>query len=680
MPMITLKLIRLATERMICRSTTLPSVVRRRGGSIVLDLARLLVAALVLVAFSTAARADERLLYPRQFTMSPKGVNVQNGRFIYSKTDLTVGDLSFTRSWNAQSSFWYFNQRSLGLIASGLGVANGWNHSLNQGTWGRTTSDGTRVTVTVEGQQFEHAILSSGTPVPKGRPPSGTYLRKDGANWRFTDKGGTEYYFFVHPAIPNNAPGDPDQLLQQAVRPDGTVLSYSYRSTGQLQEVRSSRGYAIHLDYDGNNNVSKVCGYNIALTYVTSTTACLAGTPAVSYGYDGAGSKLVSVLDQSSDTVTIQYDAGVNSPSCITLANSATCELSNVYGVATANCNSSLPDQVTKQTTAAGIIFEYCFEQPENPNDVPYFPGRPRFVYAWMTDPGTGFHGFRYDRGRLVDHESPSGTYIYRYPNEVYDGSFGTRPITFEFMDTLPWLVELPDGNFEYRFYNKRGNITGFSQWPIGAQPQLSSDPEIRRCCISLTPQNVPNGSLLIIQGFLGDYQIGATTIGCVNASAQYVPKLCDKPISRIEHQVQGVQIQTDYEYDSQHGGIAKETGPPVGGVRPQTRYSYIQKYAFLKASGSGYVQAATPVWLLASKSFCKVGAASGNGCAITGDEVVTTYEYGPATGGPNNLLLTRVIEDATGPAPARTCYTYDWQGNRISETKARGAGTSACP
>jgi hypothetical protein len=139
---------------------------------------------------------------------------------------------------------------------------------------------------------------------------------------------------------------------------------------------------------------------------------------------------------------------------------------------------------------------------------------------------------------------------------------------------------------------------------------------------------------------------------------------------------------QTDYTYDSTHGGLLTETGPAAatGQPRPQTRYTYVQRYAWLSNGTGGYVQAATPVWLLASKSFCKTSAATGNPaapCNVSGDEVNTTYDYGPNSG-PNNLLLRGIVEDAGGFS-LRTCYGYDIAGRKISETKPR-ASLSACP
>ncbi len=78
--------------------------------------------------------------------------------------------------------------------------------------------------------------------------------------------------------------------------------------------------------------------------------------------------------------------------------------------------------------------------------------------------------------------------------------------------------------------------------------------------------------------------------------------------------------------------------------------------------------------------STCRTSAATGNPaapCATAGDEVRTTYDYGPDSG-PNNLLLRGTLMTGAGVS-SRICYGYDAQGRRISETSPR-AGLASCP
>jgi YD repeat-containing protein len=85
----------------------------------------------------------------------------------------------------------------------------------------------------------------------------------------------------------------------------------------------------------------------------------------------------------------------------------------------------------------------------------------------------------------------------------------------------------------------------------------------------------------------------------------------------------------------------------------------------------------------MTATSLCRTSAATGNPaspCATAGDEVRTDYDYGPDSG-PNNLLLrgqTVTSTDGGVTTVLRTCYGYDGQGNRISETQPR-ADLASC-
>jgi hypothetical protein len=95
-----------------------------------------------------------------------------------------------------------------------------------------------------------------------------------------------------------------------------------------------------------------------------------------------------------------------------------------------------------------------------------------------------------------------------------------------------------------------------------------------------------------------------------------------------------------------------------------------------------GYVQAATPLWVKSKERFCTTTSASGASCAGGAtDEVLTEYDYGPNSG-PNNLLVRGLAVTATNSSGVletqRTCYVYDVNGRKISETKP-AANLGAC-
>lgn len=159
-------------------------------------------------------------------------------------------------------------------------------------------------------------------------------------------------------------------------------------------------------------------------------------------------------------------------------------------------------------------------------------------------------------------------------------------------------------------------------------------------------------------------------------------PRTCNRPITETDANGN----VTEYTYAPEHGGVLTETGPSVptrqtngtmANVRPQKRYEYAQRYAWISNGSGGYQQAATPIWLLVRERFCRTTAASGSSCAGgAADEVVTDFDYGPNSG-PNTLLLRGVSVTADGRT-IRTCYSYDSSGNRISETQPN-AGLGSC-
>ena len=112
----------------------------------------------------------------------------------------------------------------------------------------------------------------------------------------------------------------------------------------------------------------------------------------------------------------------------------------------------------------------------------------------------------------------------------------------------------------------------------------------------------------------------------------------------------------TDYTYDARAWrrpdrdrpvAPTRQNGLPV---RPQTRHKYAQRTAWISNGGGGYVQAATPIWVLHARRSCRTSAATGNPArpaTTAGDEVLTEYDYGPNSG-PNTLLLRGQTVTAT--------------------------------
>lgn len=155
-------------------------------------------------------------------------------------------------------------------------------------------------------------------------------------------------------------------------------------------------------------------------------------------------------------------------------------------------------------------------------------------------------------------------------------------------------------------------------------------------------------------------------------------PKTCNKPIWITDAKGK----RTHYTYHAESGQIESVTQPEDSrGISPQTRYTYEPKYATYYRNGEASPsQAETPIWLLTKEAYCRDSASSGNTpndtCTKAGDEVVTTYDYGPDTEA-NNLQLRSITVTADGVS-RRTCFTYDIFGNKIGETSPKGVGPNS--
>ena len=150
-------------------------------------------------------------------------------------------------------------------------------------------------------------------------------------------------------------------------------------------------------------------------------------------------------------------------------------------------------------------------------------------------------------------------------------------------------------------------------------------------------------------------------------------PRTCNRPLTVVDRRGN----TTTFTYGAPHGGVLTETGPAVNGIQPVKRYSYVQRYAWVKDSSGTYVQETNPVWVVSEMRLCRTTATVSGACSGgSSDEVVTAFDYGPSSG-PNNWLLRGVAVTADGQT-LRTCYGYDTNGNKIYETAPR-AGLSSC-
>lgn len=149
----------------------------------------------------------------------------------------------------------------------------------------------------------------------------------------------------------------------------------------------------------------------------------------------------------------------------------------------------------------------------------------------------------------------------------------------------------------------------------------------------------------------------------------------CNRPLSATDARGQ----VTDFEYnDRGQVTVERRPAPVPGAPRPTVTSTYTLRTAYIKDAGGNPVAAGPPVSMLTRTSSC-ISQAS---CVGTVDEVVTEYDYGPTTG-LNNLLLRGIavtaVNDQGQMQTLRTCYQYNYFGEKIAETQP-GAGLTSCP
>jgi len=409
----------------------------------------------------------------------------------------------------------------------------------------------------------------------------------------------------------------------RVTRPNGVVTNFHYAPISsdtdipKVQFVATNRGYALGIEYTSNGRVSKACAINLATTYAAPGAPCPAGTPTATYTYTYHPSSPQTVISSTFTDATgvVTTYSYGDYLESVQTSGRAVPDVTIAYSATTG--------RVSSLTYADGSAWSYTYQQTEPPWIT--------ITNEWtrVTDPlgKETLHNFAYG-------QAPK-------PGSITDPLGRTTQFRYGpgFSPSIPTEQTNPEGDVTRNTIDSRGRTT-----------------EARRIA-------KPGA------GLADTVQTATFPSGCLNTPT------CEAPLSRTDAN----NNTTTYTYDPVHGGVLTETSPAVAGVQAVKRFTYAQHYAWLKTSGSGYVQAASPIWLLAEERTCRTSATVGNACAAgASDEVVVSYQYEAGnTATPSNLLLKGKTVTADGQT-LRTCYGYDSQGRKIWETTPR-AGLSTC-
>jgi YD repeat-containing protein len=654
---------------------------------------RALVRALLAIlglAFAAPAAADPaQISVPADhFVITPGGVDMRSGRYGYSDTDLSIGGdggLALTRimpdyAADHANPFGNFSHNwDIMLVEMRVDLANhlpiGTDFRMVAHVGGRAMTFEAVSTSTGYGYQSGGplAVLTYAGGTKDSSTVVYTLRSSDGTIMTFRPMGGYDcanqtWYSAVRRCA----------FVSQIVQPDGTVLSFDYTTTGgstgnlaRLRKVTSSRGYALLLEGSGSL-VTKACVLNLAVAPVPSGNLCPTGVPTTTYSYASfSRPSLASVTGPGPDTASFTYAlSGSTYTMGFIKPGQSTAWLTNTFYL---NPDEEYANQeiVTSQSFADGRTYSYAYDNPPLPLGVVgtvafavvgghYSDnlGRTTYVtYGFPAVPGTDAQAPCFGAGCPPPREPDQDYRVFQQtqgPIEVID-PLG-RHNTADYCD--PYVMAHGPS-----WYDSRCVTTVVQSYtdPEGAKTMLKHD----------GAGNVTEARHIAKPGSgLADIVTSATFASCSTN-----PTSCTKPLTSTDARGN----VTTYTYDATHGGVLTETDPADShGVQRVKRYAYVQRYAWISNGSGGYVQAATPVWLLSTEKTCNTSATSGGACvAGSGDEVTTTYDYGPDSG-PNNLWLRGKVVTAGGIS-LRSCIGYDTQGNAISQASPR-AGLTVCP
>lgn len=617
-----------------------------------------------------------------QWAVTPGGVDARTGQYAYSQTDLSIGEAAGT---GGISLIRGPMSGAPGHINPFGNFSHNWDIMLTEkrvdiekGNYEHGSGQDYRLQVAYGGRSetFESPSYSSGFtyvsrnnlvrltyPAGGNRASAGivyTFQAGDGSLYTFRPMGSGDCSSVIRCAY-----------VSQIVRPDGTVFAFEYDNPSEtmngtrLRSVTSTRGYALLFEYGGTlpYTPSAACVINLAQVSKPSNNMCPAGAMRSSYTYTGfgVGTQIASATDASGATWSFSYWAGTGNARYMGFVRpgETTPWLVNGYH-ASVNQDGGAIYIIDNQAFATGEAYYYQYDSPPNaelPSSIiaggsytdalgrvtilQYaFPRRPRS----LNPPGGATH---------PGHENFGDAFIQLTPGPVRIVDPLGRTTVADYCD--PYLMAaLPPTDIFDRC--------------VVTRLQSYTDPEGIRTELELSSNGLPTRVRRIPQP-----GSGLATIEMHATYACASPLTCLKPASLTDAR----GAVTNFTYSPVHGGVLTETlpAPGAGAPRPQTRYEYVQRYAWVRNSAGAYVQAAQPIWLLSATSLCRTSAATGNPsapCATAGDEVRTTFDYGP-NGGPNNLLLRGQVVTATDggvTTSLRTCYGYDQSGRRISETE----------
>ncbi|WP_343760389.1 hypothetical protein, partial [Parasphingorhabdus litoris] len=499
-----------------------------------------------------------------EYSVSEAGVDMRTGQFLYSNSDLSIGNLSLTRhngsndwKWSKPmgqfSHNWHIYVTYKPIKTGGAQfavVADGRGHGFTSGS---NSNSFTARSLT------QRASIKA---IPIGSGALDRYLvytAADGTKITFRRPRQHRDGAVVHSINGTQRKGIFASKVEEI---DGTTYWLSYdeptsSSPAYLRRVTSNRGYALIFQYvsiSGFKYVSKVCAINLAFAVAPSSNICPAGEPTGEYVY-GSNGRMTSFRNAAMDvhrySSTYSKAAWINAPSppkeyewteTYTHPGQATPYLTNIV------FRTGLYENIKSQTFADGRIYNYVWNITHHNDYTMEVAGgvmtrndgaTTTVQFQEMTRPGyQSGDAYLISSGpkRVIDAlgRESTGDYCIRI---LVHSSTGCAIVPLRY-----WIS--PDGNRTEYERDLYGNILESRQ---KAKPDSTAADIVTKA-----------------------------VYGC-NAS----PGCFTKPMSITDANGN----TTSYTYSTETGQVLTATGPAVNGVSPQTRYTYAQRYAWIKNS-----------------------------------------------------------------------------------------------
>jgi YD repeat-containing protein len=383
---------------------------------------------------------------PRIITQTESGVNLLDLGFLYSSSDISIGDLELTRYYS-----------SVAYKSLNRPFSNNWTYNFDITVQQLQLRDYyVLVTNGVTSSRFDGTYASN----YPNNDEIGTYIALVGNVPTYTDRAGVIYRFGIGSS----------SKIASIEKPSGDILTFYYASN-LLRQVRSNKGFAIAFDYTGSN-VTTACSYNLSVQYVGTLDGCGGASRKVYYAYSSG--RLGAFTDVSARVATYAYDADGNL-TCPTQPGQATCSVTNTYGWNSINSARG----VVRQQFPDGRVWTFdcsCGAAAQADPDDPYAT-----EWSSVTKPGNRKSYYEFVRGS---------------PSKSQDELGNTT--TMEFIGRYPTSLTNPEGmRYEWLYQPNRLAPAGHRVIPKGgsATSAISTTLAIADTCSNRVTCNLPSSS-----------------------------------------------------------------------------------------------------------------------------------------------------------------------------------------